>query len=164
LNSAPYTVVGIGRTIEQPHEGQSMSRLTELCFARDPRNCDRAELPTATVILRGCEQVISLPYRWEVCPVCNGRGSHVNPSIDCEGISAEQFADDPDFAEEYFSGTYDVTCNCCGGRTTVPVVDEEKLTHRQRRALNVQTARNAKEAHYERQAYYERMAEIRAGC
>lgn len=50
---------------------------------------------------------------WIICPICEGDGKYVNPSIDAGGISAETFADDPDFAEEYFSGMYDVACRIC---------------------------------------------------
>lgn len=69
-----------------------------------------------------CEK---LPVKWAVCPVCDGNGTHVNPSIDANGITAEDFADDPDFAEDYMRGAYDQTCNHCNGRTTVPVTDED---------------------------------------
>ena len=52
---------------------------------------------------------------WIICPACSGNGTHTNPNIDAHGLSAEDFADDPDFAEDYFSGTYDVRCSACGG-------------------------------------------------
>lgn len=55
-----------------------------------------------------------------VCPTCEGRGSHVNPGIDAEGLSAEDFAEDPDFEESYFRGDYDVPCAECGGARVVP--------------------------------------------
>lgn len=71
------------------------------------------------------DEEIELPTRWEVCDVCDGRGTHVNPAIDCNGLTAEDFAEDPDFADEYRSGMYDVPCNRCGGRTTVLVVDAD---------------------------------------
>ena len=53
--------------------------------------------------------------KWMICPVCEGEGSHVNPSIDAHGISPEEFHQDPDFAEAYFSGAYDVSCKNCRG-------------------------------------------------
>ncbi len=65
------------------------------------------------------EEEISVPTHWEVCPVCNGQGTHVNPSIDAHGITADEFHEDPDFEGDYFSGVYDQTCNECHGRTTV---------------------------------------------
>lgn len=55
-----------------------------------------------------------------VCPTCEGRGSHVNPSIDSQGLSAEDFDEDPDFREDYFSGAYDVPCAECRGNRVVP--------------------------------------------
>lgn len=64
---------------------------------------------------------------YEVCDTCNGKGSHVNPSIDCCGLTSEDFADDPDFAEDYFDGTYDVPCYECEGRRVVPEPDESRL-------------------------------------
>ena len=57
--------------------------------------------------------------RWEVCHLCNGEGKTVNPSIDASGLSDDDLYDDPDFAEDYFGGRYDVVCGACDGRTTV---------------------------------------------
>ena len=70
-----------------------------------------------------CEEEVTLPVRYEVCDLCDGKGSHVNPSIDCGGLTAEDFDEDPGFAEAYFNGGYDQPCNQCGGRRVVPVVD-----------------------------------------
>lgn len=50
---------------------------------------------------------------WIICPACHGDGTHVNPNIDAGGISAETFAEDPDFAESYFSGAFDQACRVC---------------------------------------------------
>jgi len=51
---------------------------------------------------------------------------HVNPSIDANGISAETFAEDPDFAEAYHRGDYNVPCYECDRRRVVPIcLDEE---------------------------------------
>ncbi len=72
-----------------------------------------------------------LPSKFIVCPTCDGRGTHVNPAIDDEGISAEQFDDDPDFADAYFSGRYDVMCFECGGNRVVPVPDESRCSSEQ---------------------------------
>ena len=71
---------------------------------------------------------IEIPARYEVCSTCDGKGSHVNPSIDAHGISPEEFAEDPDFAESYHRGDYDQPCNECGGRRVVPVMDEDRTS------------------------------------
>lgn len=69
-----------------------------------------------------------LPTRMEVCPRCHGRGSHVNPSIDGNGISADDECwQDDDFREMYFGGGYDVTCERCQGRNVVEVLDEDRI-------------------------------------
>jgi DnaJ-class molecular chaperone len=65
--------------------------------------------------------VLDVKMVWEVCGTCDGKGTHVNPSIDSHGLSREDFDEDPDFAEDYFNGVHDVTCYECNGRTTVAV-------------------------------------------
>jgi len=67
----------------------------------------------------GCR--IEVDTSFEVCPLCNGHGTVVNPGIDAGGLTREDFQNDPDFAEEYFSGKYDVTCPQCDGHRVVPV-------------------------------------------
>jgi len=62
--------------------------------------------------------------KWEVCDLCRGNGKHVNQSIDCNGLTAEDFYEDPDFFDDYCNGVYDVICNECKGRRVVPVLDE----------------------------------------
>lgn len=42
---------------------------------------------------------IEIPAEYDVCGTCDGRGSHVNPSIDAHGISPEEFAEDPEFID-----------------------------------------------------------------
>ena len=54
--------------------------------------------------------------KFEVCGQCRGSGKVVNPSIDCGGLTQEDFYDDPDFEEAYMSGRYDQTCPNCGGK------------------------------------------------
>jgi hypothetical protein len=89
----------------------------------DRRDCRRS--PTRIVIDDDDGIERELPTRWETCDVCDGKGTHVNPNIDRNGLTAEDFAEDPDFREDYFSGRYDVSCNRCGGRKVVAVVDED---------------------------------------
>jgi hypothetical protein len=66
-----------------------------------------------------------VPFTFEVCSTCNGKGNHVNPSVDCDGLTAEDFAEDPDFLESYMEGAYDVQCKECQGKRVVPVINEE---------------------------------------
>ncbi len=68
-----------------------------------------------------------IPFEYEVCPLCEGKGKHVNPSIDCNGLTAEDFAEDPDFLEEYKSGRYDVPCYECRGKRVVPSTTDERI-------------------------------------
>ena len=103
--------------------------IEELSYARDPRNCEAAKAPVLYLEDGGKEE---LPMHWAVCDVCHGKGTHVNPSIDCNGISPEAFDEDPDFAENYRSGMYDQPCNCCNGRTTIQAIDWDALTSEQR--------------------------------
>lgn len=67
-----------------------------------------------------------LPCKFEVCNRCRGEGKHVNPSIDGNGLTYEDFAEDPDFYDDYMGGVYDIDCEVCHGMRVVPVVDEEK--------------------------------------
>lgn len=78
---------------------------------------------------------LALPARFTLCDRCQGSGSHVNPSIDGHGLSAEDFAEDPDFAESYFAGDYDVRCETCMGARVVAVPDLARWTFAQRRLL-----------------------------
>ena len=52
---------------------------------------------------------------WIICPACQGDGTCVNPNIDSHGLTADDFAEDPDFAEDYINGIYNVDCAACGG-------------------------------------------------
>lgn len=67
----------------------------------------------------------TVALKWQVCGTCHGKGKHVNPSIDAHGLSYEDMHDDPEFAEEYLRGMYDVPCYECKGRTTTLTVDEK---------------------------------------
>jgi RecJ-like exonuclease len=76
----------------------------------------------------GVEIEVSLPAKFEVCPTCAGKGTHVNRAIDGNGLTHEDFDADPDFAEAYRRGDYDVPCTECQGERVVAVVDEARFT------------------------------------
>lgn len=114
--------------------------LERINYAHDERNCEPDSAPVL-ILEDGTE--FKLPTKWVVCPVCNGAGSHVDPAIDAGGLSAEDFAEDPDFAEDYLAGTYDVPCNKCGGRTTVREVYIDRLSPEHRALYEQQLLEDA---------------------
>lgn len=79
-----------------------------------------------------CELVLTFPAKYDVCPRCEGHGKHVNPNVDGNGISQEEFDADPDFRDNYFAGVYDVQCSFCKGERVVLTFDENRATARQR--------------------------------
>lgn len=59
--------------------------------------------------------------KYAVCPRCRGEGSHVNPSVDGHGITAEEMDElGPEFLDDYMGGVYDVRCEQCHGDRVVP--------------------------------------------
>lgn len=59
-------------------------------------------------------------FKYETCDTCDGKGHHVNPSVDCDGLTYEDMYDDG-FSEDYFDGVYDVDCYKCHGLRVIPV-------------------------------------------
>jgi DnaJ-class molecular chaperone len=99
----------------------------------------RAMILTATLLIEdeeteeNAETPFSFPAKFEVCPTCEGKGSHVDPSIDAHGITQEEFSEwSQEEKGDYFSGTYDVPCFECEGERLVAVVDESRLSAEQR--------------------------------
>lgn len=82
----------------------------------------------------GTEVEYSLPAKFTVCTRCHGAGSHTNPSIDGNGLTREDFDQDPDFEEGYMRGDYDVRCGTCEGARVVAVPDFSRWTFAQKRA------------------------------
>jgi RecJ-like exonuclease len=110
----------------------------------------------------GVERTLRLPAVFEVCGRCDGEGKHVNPAIDEHGITQEEFDEDPGFEEEYFGGTYDVTCYDCHGKCVVPVLDElsfkgtkakERLFNRVQEKFDADAAYELERRHEERMGY-----------
>ena len=66
-----------------------------------------------------------ITVKFEVCPTCQGKGTHVDPNVDAGGLTQEDF-DDPDFKEDYLSGRFNVSCNHCNGMRVVPVPSDEE--------------------------------------
>lgn len=89
----------------------------------DRRDCNRAPDQIFVEDDDGIER--ELPTRFGLCDVCDGKGTHVNPNIDRQGLTAEDFHDDPDFFDNYRRGDYDIPCNRCNGRRVIAVVDAD---------------------------------------
>ena len=70
-----------------------------------------------------------LPGRYVLCGACEGRGKHDHPAFS-NGITQEQFNEDPDFREDYFSGRYDVVCRTCNGKRVVCQLDRSSVDKR----------------------------------
>ena len=98
---------------------------------RDVVNTDyrpyQVDVTLKTISLDSDDGVFEVPMEWGVCPTCQGEGKHVNPSIDAHGLSAEDFAEDPEFAEDYMRGTYDVPCHECQGQRVVPTSTDPRF-------------------------------------
>lgn len=139
----------VDRTFSPDLSGETAAseRLYELNTAAE-RGPDWEPEPHV-LVLRAC---------YEVCPTCDGRGSHVNPDIDAGGICGDDdfweddrdddwdyYDDDgeclgaPSQTSRYMRGDYDVSCYECGGKRVVPVPSEDndaddlKLWHKRRR-------------------------------
>ena len=83
---------------------------------------------------------------WVICSSCRGNGTRVNPSIDGNGISREEFDEDPDFAESYMRGDYDVQCSVCRGLGRVKEIPFEELTPEEIKAAEDDARADASEA------------------
>lgn len=115
---------------------------------------------TATLVYlddEGDDVEVDVPVKFGVCPTCDGKGTHVNPSIDCGGLSQEDFAEDPEFAEDYFSGAHDVQCYQCGGKRVVPEINEGALTNDQKKAVKEMEQDQRDRADHEAECHAERM-------
>ncbi len=138
--------------------------LEEVNYFRDRRvrNGERYRNRTVDegrmVILWECEDeegelvTHELPAKFEVCPTCDGKGTHVNPSIDAGGYDPDEDDEIDDYAH-----TYEQTCGTCDGKRVVLEVD------RQACELSILLAYDEHLADLD--AYdRERLAEMRAGC
>ena len=76
----------------------------------------------------GDEGEREVKFRYEVCPICQGRGQYGKPNSDRHGLSREDFDQwDDEEISDYFTGAYDVRCEYCEGRAVVPVTDDKDV-------------------------------------
>lgn len=84
----------------------------------------------------GEELVLWLTGKMQVCPACNGTGSHVRRDIDDSKLVELLDADgDYEGLERYYEGAYDVRCSECQGRNVQMLPDESELTAEQHRKI-----------------------------
>jgi hypothetical protein len=76
---------------------------------------------------------IEFPTRWEVCDDCGGEGSHIHESMRILTCAGTEDWDHEDW-DNFRSGVYDVTCDTCGGRLVVRVVDDLAACRREQEA------------------------------
>jgi len=113
-----------------------------------------------------CEEEVSIdvPFRYEVCGTCNGKGTHVNPSIDASGYGSYDddcdYYEDEDGGDPYTAGHYDVTCYECKGEKVVPVINREACNQAQLAALEAIEEKARDDAEYDTMC----LAEMRMGC
>ena len=92
------------------------------------------------------EEEVGLPSKFVVCFRCNGKGTHVNPAVDGNGLTQEDFDEaGPDFREDYMAGVYDVTCYQCDAKRVLEVPDLQRLTPDQRAAWMKQEEEEAQD-------------------
>jgi DnaJ-class molecular chaperone len=78
-------------------------------------------------VLEYCEQhdgsdFMMLPGVMEVCPTCNGTGSHDRRDLDCSLLVESMQADgDHEGVQDYMNGYYSQTCEQCKGKNVVGV-------------------------------------------
>ena len=96
-----------------------------------------SESITITVLDEDTAEVeVRLPAKYEVCPRCQGRGTHDHPAFS-NGITSDEWNSpdwDDDSREAYVRGAYDVACTQCQGERVVLVADEASFTPEQQAA------------------------------
>ena len=84
----------------------------------------------------GEEHEVDFPFEFEVCSHCGGAGKTVSPGVDSHGITHEEFAEDPEFRENYYSGLYDISCENCNGANVAPTLLEKDFNDEQKKWYN----------------------------
>lgn len=106
--------------------------------------------------------VIKFSTKFEICPTCEGRGSHVNPSIDCGGISQSEWQEwDWEDRDDYMSGRYDVVCYECKGKRVIETLDASGSSTKFKAYLDNMVCYMNEASYYDA---LERANELRFGC
>lgn len=103
------------------------------------------------------ETVVQLPGYNVVCSRCDGEGKS---SAHLGSFTREDFDEDPDFAEDYMEGKYDIPCEKCKGRCVTFEIDRDaNMTDEQKAALK----QLDDEAQYKWESFQERKNESLMG-
>jgi hypothetical protein len=103
---------------EYAHNGRWWTLINGFTATSEDSHYDSSE----NVVIKAGE---AISVRFAVCHVCQGRGNYVNPAIDSHGLTRDDFDADPDFYEDYRAGVYNIRCEGCEGRATIPVPTNE---------------------------------------
>jgi hypothetical protein len=116
---------------------------------------------TAMVEVEPDEEPVEVPCKYEVCSLCGGRGSVVNPSIDSGGLSRADMDEMDDgsgeFLEGYMRGVYDINCPTCDGNRVEVTLNRQEADPKIVKELDEQA-----DADY--QCEMERASERAMGC
>lgn len=98
----------------------------------------------------GFENEVIIPSKFEVCPRCEGHGTHLHSAIGEHAYSPEEFNEsffEDDEREAYFTrgGRYDVQCEECHGARVLLMPDEDRMS---------QETKDILEKHYRDEAEY----------
>lgn len=104
--------------------------------------------------------VIRVPGKAIVCTACEGTGTELYGSLKGMAFTQQDFDSDPDFAEDYFGGNYDVPCSHCQSRNIEIVPDVSACTYQQKRELAAHRA----QLRYQREQKYRRDNWLESGC
>lgn len=106
----------------------------------------------------GDETEHKLPSCWDICPRCSGNGTHDHP-VFSNGLSQEDFDEDPDFKDAYMRGEYDVVCGECNGSGKVLVPNEDAMNSAERVLFEKYVEARAEDARERRADAYTRYME-----
>jgi len=102
------------------------------------------------------DQDLLVKAKAEVCPTCQGHGTHDRTDLDINSL-LEDMAQDGDYAgiESYYSGEYSQRCDHCNGARVVWIPDEGQIPQS---AWDLISDWNRSERQYQAEARAERMA------
>jgi RecJ-like exonuclease len=124
-------------------EGLDGEYVHELCGEGEDRECTACD---------GTGNV-ELPWKYEVCERCEGRGHVCNLGAMTGSEYREMLDGDPDFPEDYKRGMYDVPCPECRGLRVVAEPDSVRMLPWQHDAWDKQCEDARDERDAERYGY-----------